>query len=615
MIGYSREEFEAASIRWTDMTPPDFADAGERARADLLASGRILPYEKEYYRKDGSRVPVLVGGARLEQSDEVVCYVLDLSDEQTARRRLQDSERRYRILADALPQIVMLSGEDRRLIYVNRHYEAYTGISSSEVGARWREAIHPDDHAAVDSARATGGPYEVEYRLRRASDGVYRWHFARCLKVPDGVGGSAWLATAMDIDDRRRAEDSLRFIEKAGSRLAQSLDLNTTFDTLLDLVVPEFGDWASLNLREEAGRIKTILVRHRDPAKAQLAREVSGVYCMNPAHTKGSARVFATGEPHIVSQASRDDIRGAINDPYFPVFEQMGFGSLIALPIFSGGEVIGSIGIVSDGDRRTYAPADLPGLEEIARRAGFAIQNASQYEREHRVAEILQQAALPRSLPDIEGFAFDAYYRAGRREALIGGDWYDAQVVADGRIVVSIGDVAGSGLDAAVLMGNLRQVIRGAAHVYADPMMMLDIADRMLRGDHEDAMVTAFVGVIDPARRQLLYASAGHLPALLRTSDGAVSELTASGLPLGVRDLSSGGSRTAVLPHGSSLLLYTDGLVEWSRNILEGEEMLRRQFAAMRNSPKPNSAKALCDGVLPETGALDDVAVLTVAVR
>jgi serine phosphatase RsbU (regulator of sigma subunit) len=185
--------------------------------------------------------------------------------------------------------------------------------------------------------------------------------------------------------------------------------------------------------------------------------------------------------------------------------------------------------------------------------------------------------------------------------------------VAEGRVGVSVGDVAGSGLEAAVRMGNVRQILRGAAHIFADPMMMLDVADRTLRSEHENSLVTAFIGVIDPARATLLFASAGHLPALLRDAAGRVTELHAAGLPLGCRDLAASESRTVLLPPGATLLLYTDGLVEWGHDVVHGSALLRDRFAAL-DAGQAHPAKRLVSEVLPRSGALDDVAALIVTV-
>ena len=613
-IGYERADLAAERIRLLAITPPEWQEAARLAMLELNETGRFAPIEKEYLRKDGTRVPVLVGGAFVEGSrDEIGCFVLDLTQQHEANRRVFESEQRYRMLTEAVPGIIMLSDAQRRPIFANRRYETYTGLTLEDLPIKWRGAIHPDDLEAVDRARATGDAYEVEYRLRGV-DGTYRWHFARVLPLPDGASDARWLCSALDIDDRKRAEQSLQFIEKAGARLARSLDVETTFETLLDLVVPEFGDWAIINLRDEEGVVRTSVARHSDPARDRAARSLRGVSYYRESLDWGTAGALQTGKPQLIQHVGRPRMQAAVKPEYLPIFDELGYGSIVALPIYSGDEVVGSFGIVSEGGRRVYTEADLPPLEVLARRAGFAIANARKYEREHRVASLLQDAALPGKLPMVEGFAFDAYYRAGRQEALIGGDWYDVLVGADGHIIVSVGDVAGSGLHAAVLMGNVRQMIRAAANVSADPMLMLDVVDRTLRGERDDRMVTAFVGVIDPERRSMTYASAGHLPALLRGPDGSIAELTTAGLPLGYRDIGGGESGTTILPPGSCLLLYTDGLVEWSRDVIAGEALLRQRFAEALDSDRSCSARALVESILAPEGARDDVAALTVAV-
>ena len=464
MIGYTRDELKNGSIDWRAITPEEWLPLDERAIDQMAVDGIFSQYEKEYIHKDGRRVPISVAGARIVGTgDEQICYIADLS-------HIRESESRYRFLAEALPQIVMMKDKHRRVIYVNRHYQEYTGISSEDADDRWRDAIHPEDLPALEHAREADESYALEYRLRRKSDGAYRWHFVRTQRVPGDSGSARWLSVAMDIDDRKRAEESLRFIEKAGSLLSESLDLSTTLETLLDLVVPEFGDWATINMRDARG-IKTIAMRHSDPAKADLVRSLTGTYYHNVAGDYSTPTVYRTGVPQLLENVGEDLLRNIVKPEYVAQLIAMGAGSLISLPIFAGGEVIGTFGVVSVGDRRRYTEADLVPLKELSRRAGSAIRNARMYEREHRVAETLQRAALPRSLPVIEGLSFDGYYRSGHDDASIGGDWYDAFTAADGRAIVSIGDVAGSGLAAAVTMGNMRQAIRCAAHIYAYPSL------------------------------------------------------------------------------------------------------------------------------------------------
>jgi len=613
MIGYSRAELEAGRIDWRTLTPPEWLPLDERAIRELDTHGVCLQYEKEYIRKDGTRVPISVGGARVAGSErDQICYIVDLSDIRRAEAAMRESESRYRILAEGLPLIVMLANEQRGMVYVNRRYEEYTGIGSDEIGTRWSEPIHPDDLPAVARARATGEAYEIEYRLRRA-DGAYRWHYARVMRSPGHDGSTHWLATALDIDDRKRAEDALRFIERAGWRLSQSLDLATTLETVLDLVVPEYGDWASISIRGDDGAMTTIAARHRDPALNLRLQQLRGVDYFTDTHERGTAAAYRTGEPQLLSCITPDEMRKAVREPYVAMLEELGIGSLVTVPIVLGEEIIGTLGIRSAANRRTYSSDDFAPLQQLAWRAAFAITNARRYERERRVATVLQEAALPRTLPEVDGFRFDAFYQAGRSEAQIGGDWFDAHVIAGGRIVISVGDVAGSGLDAAVLMGNMRQVLRAASHLTADPAMMLEIADRTLRSEQAQTMVTAFVGVIDPHTRTMVYASAGHWPALLRQPDGSVVDVAASGLPLGCRDLASGEPQAVALPSGAVMLLYTDGLVESSRDVVEGEATLRRRFAAA-DPAEAMPAKRLVQAVLDGSTPRDDVAVLTVTI-
>ncbi len=232
-----------------------------------------------------------------------------------------------------------------------------------------------------------------------------------------------------------------------------------------------------------------------------------------------------------------------------------------------------------------------------------------EFDREHRTSLAFQNAALPRELPTIRGIAFDAVYVASQAGALVGGDWYDAFRLADGRIVLSVGDVMGSGLDAAVTMGAVRQAIRGAAQLYPDAASIVDAADRALRTEQPERIVTAFVGILDPVMETLSYTSAGHPMPLLRGPDGAVAQLAGADLPLGLRDLETAprAARWIDVPPGTTLLLYTDGLTEASRDVVDGERRLIDAFAE-----GIDDAATLRDRVAPRP--TDDIAILLISV-
>lgn len=247
--------------------------------------------------------------------------------------------------------------------------------------------------------------------------------------------------------------------------------------------------------------------------------------------------------------------------------------------------------------------------KSVAREADFRLLA----DREHRASLAFQNAALPKLLPTVPGIRFDAMYEASGEGFLVGGDWYDAFPLPDGRVVVSVGDVIGNGLEAAVTMAAVRQAIRGAAQVSPEPAAVLDAADRALRSEQPDRIVTAFVGILDPLTLAFSYASAGHPPPMLRHPDGSLSELLAVDLPLGLRnEHGSGKNVTAVLPEGSLLVLYTDGLTESTRDVLEGERRLREVLARDDIHGSDSAAATIRRAVLDV--ASDDVAIFTISI-
>jgi PAS domain S-box-containing protein len=239
----------------------------------------------------------------------------------------------------------------------------------------------------------------------------------------------------------------------------------------------------------------------------------------------------------------------------------------------------------------------------------------SERDREHRASLAFQDAAMPKALPSVPGLTFSAVYEAAEAEALVGGDWYDAFRLSDGRIVLSVGDVMGSGLASAVTMGAVRQSIRGAAQIYPDPASVLDAADRALRSEQPDAIVTAFVAVFDPLQFTMTFASAGHPAPMLRGPGGDVIDLLAPDLPLGLRSEHLKGETeqhiVTIVP-GSLLVLYTDGLTESTRDIASGEAKLRHALETLEVDGHGDAARRIRDAVL--VSSKDDVAILAVAI-
>ncbi len=206
---------------------------------------------------------------------------------------------------------------------------------------------------------------------------------------------------------------------------------------------------------------------------------------------------------------------------------------------------------------------------------------------------------------------FDAVYFPGATDAEIGGDWYDAIELPDGRVLVSIGDVTGRGLTAAVIMGRVRQAIETLATYESDPVRLLDSTDAVLRRAYPHAIVTALVGVIDPSAGTMTYATAGHPTPFVRGGDGTIRSLPGRGLPLGLREGRHQPATTIVLPPAALLVFFTDGLTEATRDIDEGERRVRAALADVAVAAGRAPAAMLVARVLDEA-IRADVAVLTV---
>src|SRR6201994_863290 len=228
MGGYDREDLISGRLNRTDLTPPEWRERDARTDAELKMIGAVQPFEKEYFRKDGGRVPVLIGLAAFsEERDQGVAFVLDLTERKRAEDALREREaqlaaarRELRQMIDTIPIPVASYSADARRDFVNAAWKQYTGLSDeAALGTEWSVVAHPDHIAAGEkmwrAAFATGEPWHTEERGRRA-DGQYRWFAIDRVAARDENGRIIkWYGTAYDIEDRKRAEDALRESERS----------------------------------------------------------------------------------------------------------------------------------------------------------------------------------------------------------------------------------------------------------------------------------------------------------------------------------------------------------------------------------------------------------------
>lgn len=558
--------------------PADLQPSEERAQ---VGSERGLPFAVSYRFRSADDEYRLFSGLMFPLRDErgAIEHWVGICAETDAAERADD---RFRQLANALPMLVWTTDREDRLTFVNRAWLEYTGLPAGSLIDERNALVHPDDLGRLMHALRSGAN-EVEFRLRRRRDRMYRWHLLRWERVGFEEEAAFFrVGTAIDIQDRHAAqverERQMRVIAEAVPDIVWSADA----DGEIDYANSALGRYIGVESESMYGANWTSFVHDGD--RSDLL--------------KTWRRSLRTGR--IFEQKFRL-LRG---DGAYRWF--LARGSPIR---DASGQVTRWFGTATDIDDQVRSTARL--RESERRYRALALENARLYEREHRVSVALQAASLPQQLPEVPWLEMDAVYLPGSAEALIGGDWYDAFRLPDGRLVFSIGDVAGSGLAAAVTMSNMRQIIRGTAQVHADPVLMLNAADRALRLEDPDRFVTAFVAVLSPVTGILTYAGAGHVPPLLRRADGSVEELDFFDPPLGLRERHGRDSEETLLAEGDLLLLYTDGLVEFGHDLLAGTEALYATLREPEFATTSNPAEYVQQRLL-QKAASDDVAIMAV---
>ena len=256
-------------------------------------------------------------------------------------------------------------------------------------------------------------------------------------------------------------------------------------------------------------------------------------------------------------------------------------------------------------------------FRDVSEEMDFQRRRQELFEREHHIAQTLQQALIPPQLEyDIEGARIAVRYQPALKEAEIGGDFYDVFRLADGRMGILIGDVAGKGLNAAIRVAAVRYAVRSYAYVDSSPGVVLTLVNELLCRDDPTgaALMTAIYGVIDTVNRTFTYASGGHEPPIARRADGQSVRLAPGGLALGVRGGITYTERSYAINSGETLVIVTDGITEArSEHVLFGMEGVKEFLKSHRELSPPETASGLLDAAAKHAGgALQDDAAIVV---
>jgi PAS domain S-box-containing protein len=499
---------------------------------------------------------------------------------------------------------------------------SYQSISAPETADR--------DRQAFQELLTTGAfqPFDKEYVHR---DGH---------RVPVRVGGAVvstdplrWVTFAIDLTARQRAEqeraallareqaaraeaaiarEQLSFLLRASAFAAAGPNRHELLEHAAHLVVPGLADHCVVFLPTAEGTLYATSLAHRDPERAPVLAEfrdriipTAGPMAIQIAYTTGTSQVLQRA---VAQRAYWSELDPDLGD----TLARLRADSVLAAPIMAGSRPVGILSLARDAGRPGFTEDDVKVAEEFARRLADTMANAETSAREHTIAETLQCAVLPGSLPAVPGLELTAGYLPASDGVHVGGDWYDVFQLGHNLVGLVIGDVAGHSINSASIMGQVRSMLGAYALDCPQPCGVLRRTNAAMVRLLPEAIASAIYAVLDLATGDLVYANAGHPPPLITTGTGDAEYLDdAPGVMLGVcADIPLCAARRRLAP-GTGLLFYTDGLIEdRCRAIDEGLSALAA--ALRRSAPRTvgqirDAAESLLDD---EPSRADDVCLL-----
>lgn len=381
-------------------------------------------------------------------------------------------------------------------------------------------------------------------------------------------------AELSDLDARAVTDELL-------VRLAEALDVDEGAVLLLDASSRQLVAYASHGLEEEV----------RQGIRVPVGRGFAG-------------RVAAERRPIVLDDVGPDQV---VN----PLLYRTGLRTLLGVPLVAAGRLIGVLHVGSRTPR-PFDADDVARVQDAADRIAVSVV-ADQAANERRAARIMQRGLLPTQIPDVDGLQIATRFVAAESYG-VGGDWYDAFHLPDGALGFVIGDVAGHGLRAAVVMSRMRSVARAYALEHASPATVLQRVDAKFRHFEPDEMATMVYARLDADLGRMTVANAGHLPPMLLLPGAEASLLDVAHDP----PICAGGGEAHTdieldFPPGAVLVLYTDGLVERRRVPIDDRlELLRRSVGGTGNGAEQIAADIM-DALIGADDLDDDTALLVVA--
>ena len=561
----------------------------------------------------------------------VALIAVDVTDRRNSEEAVRRSEERYRSLVKAGAQVVWVTTPTGQIAEDSPEWRWITGQTLEEyLGSGWLDAIHPEDRERVErdwrDCVGAGKVFDTRYRVRTKA-GAYRHYDVRAVPIERDGKIIEWVGASTDVTAQREAEEmrgrlteqlsaaALRTarLQQATSMLAEALTVEQVVEVITEVGRSAIGaDRSAVALLDpERLRVKTI----NPGGLPDTPGAPSGDIPLDAPSVITTA--ISTRRPLLLENpdALRRQFEGVTDVDLFLTHSDE--RAWVGMPLLAAGATLGALRF-SFSRPRKITDEERVFLEALAGQCALAVERASLFEREHTTAETLQRSLLPDQLPSVPGLILDARYLPVTRNMEIGGDWYDAFRLPDGRLAVAAGDVMGKGLTAAAGMGRVRNALRALALTDPRPAAVLTGLDRLFTATElEEQVTTVAYLVFDPVSGEGLAGNAGHLPPLVMSRDAPPRlDSGESGTPLGWP--SPRQQYVFRLPPGNTAVLYSDGLVE---NRRRGLDAGLDELVAIAGQARPEVAEDpallleyLVDRMLTGYEQDDDVTVLVLHV-
>ncbi|MFI0257658.1 SpoIIE family protein phosphatase [Streptomyces sp. NPDC017056] len=445
---------------------------------------------------------------------------------------------------------------------------------------------------------------------------------------PDEAGGSdevgeAVLPEAPELVGKESGDEpggaaaqERRLLADIGESLSSTPNLEEGLQRVCTILTQRLADWCVVDLLNDWDQLERMCVGHCGPAALPAEVHAGRLPSVTGTARGPLARVLRGAGPLLLTERPPpSQVNSPLDAHYVDLFERVGANSAVVAPLRTRGPVFGALTLARTGKERAFTEEALPLIGDLVRSLSLGVEHARLYQETRQIAERLQRSLLP-VLPDVEHLQMAARYAPSSTTAQIGGDWYDSFLVPNGQTAVVIGDVAGHDLEAAVAMSQLRSMLRGIAIDRQEPpeevLRRLDVASHTLSQEATATCIYALVTGPESGPWELKHSSAGHLPPLLTTKEGGTRYLEGgAGLLLGMEPEMPRPGAANPFPAHSTVLLYTDGLIERRDESLDhAMDRLRRYTAALAREP----LDVFCDELLIGLGAdsADDIAILAV---